>query len=210
MERDDHIIGPRPGSSTQSMPPGWERSDGANTEPPMVAGEHPEAVAHAEQPSPDPTPLTVAASLSDDAIPTRAQAQAARNQETVLGFKYELPYTGGFARVRLLSIADRATIDGLPKSIQDELQNELLKSSRNGKEVLSVRASIETQEKLANAFCVLGFIKPRLVLTEADVDPSDPYCWTVGDLHMEERTGYLLRCLNTEVRQARKLLPFHP
>jgi hypothetical protein len=166
-----------------------------------------------------PPETSVPDAVEEDAglrIPTRDEARKARAQERDDGFLLPLPYTGGVARVRLLSIVDRATISALPTAIQDELAFELNRKRANGsgairgpKAVAEMVSNLGNQEKIANAFCVLGFIKPRLVEREDDLDPDDPYCLLVTDLHIEERTSYLLRSLQVETAQARKLAPFH-
>lgn len=151
--------------------------------------------------------------VAGDYIPTREQVRAARQRETSVGFEYPLPFTGGTARVRALSIVDRATIKALPTAIQDDLAAEMTKRSGSGRQVdaqviKSMLSTLENQERIANAFCVLGFLQPSVVATEDDLNPDDPYQIVVTDLHIEERVGYLQHCLHVETVQAGRLRRF--
>jgi len=150
--------------------------------------------------------------VSGPNVLTRQEALAARRAEQEKGFLFALPLTGGEAIVRMLTVADRVTMKQLPSKIRDELAYEMNRGRRGlpTQTANQMIENVEVQERIANAFCVLGFMKPRLVLTEEEVNPNDPYCWCVTDLHIEERVAYLNRCLATESRQQQQLIPFRP
>ncbi len=63
------------------------------------------------------------------------------------------------------------------------------------------------QLRLADALCVAGFLKPRLVFDEADLD-GDPHTLVVTDLHPEERLRYFNICLGNDEEAAKRLEPF--
>lgn len=145
---------------------------------------------------------------------TRDQAKKARQREAE-GVLLELPYTGGFARVKLLEMADKASLAWVPTHLREKLANVMALvegKDRGGKKLSPVEAfeSLQKQaedvEELANAFCIRGFLKPTLV--PDDVDPGDdPYTLNVSDLHINERISYLNGCIPKE-RQGRVLDPF--
>lgn len=146
----------------------------------------------------------------DPNIPTRARVQEQRRAETIEGFKFPLLRTGGYARVRLLSIQDRAAIGRLPQAMQNKVNKMLTSGAQNNGRIQTndILKTLDDKTDVADAFCVIGFITPRLVATPDEVDPNDPYCMWVGDLHVDERNGYLMHVMNIEGVQAKKLEPF--
>lgn len=147
----------------------------------------------------------------DDRIefPTRERARRQREQER-RGFLMPLPRTGGWAQVRALSLADSATFAGLPMQaanevlrVFDELQTE---GGAGPLTMERLRRNQERQERLANLVCCAGFIRPRLVLTEADLD-DDPYTMLVTELHLDERIRYLQLALGQDGEAAKSVRP---
>src|SRR3954471_17632857 len=128
-------------------------------------------------------------------VPTRDQVRQRRAEETE-GYWFPLFRTGGAARVRIPSLSDRATIKAMPSAMQALFAETVTKGRTFQKvsgqaAVEKVEADLGDQEILANAMCVVSFLEPRLVASEEDLDPSDPYCWCVTDLHIDERTAFL-------------------
>lgn len=139
---------------------------------------------------------------------TRADVLARRQLERE-GFSFKLFRTGTVARVRLVSLSDRATMGTLPTALQERLTKIFGKANaetgkaRSFKEFLS---GAETTLEMADLLCVIGFLEPKLVLTEADLE-SNPEAWVVTDLHPDERIAFFQVC-NDETA-AEKLQPFH-
>lgn len=126
-------------------------------------------------------------------FPTRQSARAIRERERS-GYIMPLPRTGGVAHVRALSLADSSTFAGLPMGMANEVLsvfNDLTGESSTGTLTMErLRRNQERQERLANLVAIAGFIKPRLVATEAELD-GDPYTLVVSDIHLDERIKYL-------------------
>lgn len=129
---------------------------------------------------------------------TRSMARAAREKEAQ-GVLLELPYTGGFARVRQLEMADKAALAWVPQNLRDKLAKvmALVNDPNAGGKVVSgteafnrILKQAEDLEELANVFCIRGFMEPKLV--RDDEDPGDDEnTMNVSDLHINERVGYL-------------------
>jgi hypothetical protein len=152
--------------------------------------------------------------MSDPAIdivsfPTREQAREKREQER-RGSLMPLPRTGGWAHVRSLSLADSATFAGLPMQATNEVLRVFDDLTREqGSAPLTMerlRLNQQRQERLANLVCCAGFIRPRLVMTEAELD-GDPYTMLVTDLHLDERIRYLQSALSDDNSAVRSFRP---
>ena len=145
-------------------------------------------------------------------IPTRAVAREKRDQEKHGLFRFPLHRTGGFALVRGLSMADKTTLAGLPTHLQAkvlEVFNEQRQAQGDGAITAKrIATNLGRQERLANQLCLAGFVKPRLVMTEADLDPDDPYCLLVSDIHVEERIAYLNIVSAADTEAVQRLTPF--
>ena len=130
-----------------------------------------------------------------DALPSRREVVALRHKEQE-GVPFKLDYTGGTATVKMPSITDRAFVLGLPTSFQRDLLAEINRGREDrGDASMAIDLSEfmtnrEANERLADQLCVAGFIRPRLVATERELDGSD-HCWVVTDLHPNERLRYL-------------------
>ena len=143
-------------------------------------------------------------------FPTRQQATERMAQEQV-GFYMDLPRTGGHAHVRHLAIADLTTVAGLPTQTQTTVLRVFREiAEASGGAALSWEQLAKNQKRnkeMADAICVIGFIKPRLVMTEAELD-GDPHTMLVSELHVTERTRYLNICTGQDEEAAKKLRPF--
>jgi hypothetical protein len=135
------------------------------------------------------------------------------------GYIFPLTLTGGAAQVRIPNVADKATIARLPRDVQSIVAETLARvggtaptveigSPSEG--VRQLMVLVEDQEKIANEFCILGFIRPRLVRTEEEVDPNDPYCLPVREIHLEDRIAFCELVTSGERNAARALRAFHP
>jgi hypothetical protein len=138
-------------------------------------------------------------------FPTRQAALEKREQEE-RGYLMPLPRTGGWAHVRVLSLADTATFAGLPVQAANQVLRVFDELGREqGAMPLTMerlRRNQQRQEELANLVCAVGFIRPRLVLTEAELD-GDPYTLLVTDLHLDERIAYLQSVLSADAQAVR-------
>jgi hypothetical protein len=151
-------------------------------------------------------------------IPTRAELEAAREQEE-RGFLFHLHRSGYDAHVRYMSIADLSTVVGLPVAQQQvvlkvfndyrEQQNRDQKQNKlpplTWDKVLANQAS---SQELADTLVCAGFIKPRVVMNESDLDPNDPHMITVHHLNKSERLRYSQIVLGQNDEEAAKLAPF--
>lgn len=141
--------------------------------------------------------------------PTRAQIVRMRQMEREDGVPFLCHVSGFEARVRLLSLAEQAMLAGIPAEVQQDLTAALNKQAgrpRN-RDFSDLLETVADDERLANGFCVAGFVWPRLVADEADLDGSDD-CWLVTDLHIEERLKYLKLILGTEQEEMRRIRAF--
>jgi hypothetical protein len=161
--------------------------------------------------------------MSDIVFLNRETARKARQARNA-GRVFTLTVTGGNARVRVPNINDRVFTDSLPDNAQKILASILLDESEReaakrgevaGMGPRSIneawRKLIDTiadQEKLANAFVVECFMEPRVVYTEAELDPSDPNVITVDDIVLADRLEFLALSLEGEAAAMRRMRPF--
>jgi hypothetical protein len=143
---------------------------------------------------------------------TPQKAREARRQREA-GFIFALRATGAKAHVRRLFLADRAAIGMAPQHIQNKLITALaeineLPSARLSNGAISQRQALENigrREELANLACVAGFIRPELILLEADRTSPDQVL--VTDIALEDRYAYFELCQGDE-EEAKRLKPF--
>lgn len=153
-------------------------------------------------------------------IVTRKRAQDSRKERSE-GVFFELPVTGGFARVRMLNLADANALTWIPNELVEtfvRVANEIEGQEKiKSKAVLNSAAAFKSltqriadANRLADAFCVYGFIKPTLTATqeEADQANSDSVMW-VEELDIDERMAYMEQCFaGSDMQGARILDPF--
>lgn len=143
----------------------------------------------------------------------RRQAREARRIEAE-GELFNLPKTGGQARVRRPSLLDASIIGVLPQSSQAEVagfmqdlvnrRGAVADAKKKDKDAVAVNEGVELlmmaqkRTALAADLCVACFITPRLFKTEAELDswlevhPDDDFAMLVDDLHPDERAGFLM------------------
>lgn len=121
-----------------------------------------------------------------------------RRIERVVGLPFTLDHDPDIeCRVRALTLSEKATILGLPA----ELQNLMLRGFQRQRQMLADPDSLtlddlldvmDTEEETADEVCLAGFVTPRLVRTQAELDASDdPDVAWVKDIHIEDRRKYL-------------------
>lgn len=151
-----------------------------------------------------PTPFSVQApapSAFDPDLPgeesvtlTRAQVRKMREMENT-GVPFRLFRSGGMeAKVRAWSMSDKLVLGGLPPKLQQEwvqaLNDSRTRNGRANRTASDMLKLTDNDETVANICCVAGFIWPRVVMTEDQLDGTDD-CWLVTDLHIQERTRYM-------------------
>jgi hypothetical protein len=141
-------------------------------------------------------------------LPSRDRVVTMRRLEREDGVPFWCHRTGFEARVKLLSLADQTMLAGIPSELQEQLSETLTaQAQRRGRSFGDLLATVSEDERLANGFCMQGFVAPRLVATEADLDGSDD-CWLVTDLHIDERKKYLNLVLGAEKEEMAKIASF--
>lgn len=142
--------------------------------------------------------------------PSRQQVAEMRRKEQE-GVPFTLHRTGGEAKVKVLSLTDHVTLLGIPPQLQGEVLeifNETAKVEKGQITIETITKNQERQERLANAICVVGFVEPRLVMTEDELDENDPDLWLVDDLHIEERVRYLNFVMGRDTQSLKRLQTF--
>ena len=147
-------------------------------------------------------------------IPSRREARQKRAQEE-RGKLFELHRTGGYAHVREMNAADLALAEGLPAELQAAVLAVFQDNASNARQAPSqiswdrIRKNVAQQRQLADAACIAGFLRPRLVMTPAEADAAnDDNVWCVEDLHPEERIRFLNLVIGQDKEAAEKLIPF--
>lgn len=133
-------------------------------------------------------PVPIPAELVDDTVeeddlltPERARAARTKAEQ---GFWFRLPRTGGKALVRRITSADRVAIGTLPQHQQQRVLNALAKvgdqpsalRSDGSVSVSQWQRNSASMEEITNAYCVAGFLKPRLIFSESQRSADDQIC----------------------------------
>lgn len=139
-------------------------------------------------------------------VAPRSERLAAKRQEEQ-GYWIDLPNTGTDARIRRLSLADKAFVSSLPTPVQAKL-TAALGSARQGQR--SYGETVATLDDAARAICLRAFVEPRLVPTEADLVPGDESVWLVDDVHPADRLMVFNLCNGVDAEAAKRLEPFRP
>lgn len=122
----------------------------------------------------------------------RQNTEAARNQGTEIYLKK----TGSKAIVRDLPFTDYVMVSGIPSHLRSEIDasfrdKNIQQVAQTGTaNVQGLNDAYNMWEKglqMANAICIAAFVMPRLVLTEAELDESDPMTWLVTDIDPSDR-----------------------
>lgn len=118
-------------------------------------------------------------------------AEAKRNQ----GTEIYLPETGTKAIVRDLPFADHLMLQGMPlemiRAIDATVKDQQLRAVASGQvDASSLEDALNLfgkAEQMANAYCLASFVRPRLVMTEAELDPNNPDVWLITDVEIGDR-----------------------
>jgi hypothetical protein len=151
-----------------------------------------------------------------------------RRKQQDIGFTFPLAATSlGMdepirARVRRLSLLDKAAVDRLSQDAQElvwagikVMRDERKRRERSGDDEIepeTLEESLAQSEKTmpaANAFCVASFIEPRLVATQREV-AQVPGSWWVEDIHEDDRLAFWIACNDSSSDQAKRLKMFRP
>jgi hypothetical protein len=144
---------------------------------------------------------------------TRAQVLAIREAERNQGVDFELFKTGITAKVRDLPFTDKTLLSGIPVSLRAGINAAIAENSaKNGATggsftIEQAIKAADSDEQIANALCVAGFIWPRIVADESELDGSDD-CWLVTDLHIEERRAYMTQVMRTDRGDVARMATF--
>jgi hypothetical protein len=126
------------------------------------------------------------------------------------GYRFDLILSGGYARVSIPNVADRAVYGRMPEAVQSVMAEELLRSQspqlKDVEDAIHRLAQVVAdQELLANHLCIIGFLEP--VLVEKEEEAVGGKAW-VEDIHYEDRIAYMELVLAGERAAARKLKRF--
>lgn len=125
-------------------------------------------------------------------IPSRSEMRRRRRAETDSGVPFYLEHDDITVRVKLLSFVDRSTILGLPAEMQENfikiMQERNAGGARKFRSVDEWSREMAKNEDAVNALCVLGFVRPKLVMPGEPVLDEDT--WVVTDVHSSDRLRY--------------------
>jgi len=147
----------------------------------------------------DPTDASNATKPKDAPRRSREEIAAMREAERQQGVDYWLPITQEWVKVRDLPFTDWVMISGIPAQLRGEIDAAI--RDRNMQAVVSGERTINSLEEamstmtratnMAHAVAIAAFISPRLVLTEAELEPGNPDVWLVSDLAQDELIEFL-------------------
>jgi hypothetical protein len=125
---------------------------------------------------------------------SRAEAQERQRAMRDVGVPFVLEELGLEARVRDLPFADITLLMGIPGHMRPEVAQAMKLARTSADAVASgdfeiMLAGIEANDAVARAICIAGFIYPRLVPTDDDLDGTDD-CWLVTEIPSADRMAY--------------------
>lgn len=164
----------------------------------------------------DSTPIPIATPAGGEAPPDilTPERVAAAKLQADLGYWFRLTRTGGTARVRRISAADRIAVGHLPFAQQQRVLDALagvgqtanaLRSDGSVSVPQALRNMAE-QDELVNAYCVAGFLQPRLIFREQERTAPDQI--VVTDLDSQDRRQFFLWCETDNEAAAERAKPF--
>lgn len=138
--------------------------------------------------------------------PSRAALIRAARAESIVDFP--LPNSGGaVARVRRLSLIEAIASGAIPAHLTNAVNAMLgagVVDDASGPTAARMMdaaggpvAALANQMALVDASCILGFVDPQLVATEAEVTDLDRQLW-VGDIQSADRLAYWTWCQGEE------------
>jgi len=158
-------------------------------------------------------PVDPADDLEAPDLLTPEAARASRVQAD-RGYWFKLTRTGGRALVRRLSATDRVSIGHLPFHQQQRVLNALARMGENADtrrfdgsvSVPQALRNLANQEEGINAYCVAGFLKPKLIYAERERTAVDEV--VVTDLDPIDRRQFFLWCETDNEAAADRAEPF--
>lgn len=169
------------------------------------------------------TPAPHGAVFEEPQILTRKSLKELKRKREQEGFLFPLEMTGGYARVRFPSMADRTFLDQLPSDLQHLVSEQLASESPAGRrkkaetvaemtgdeQLAYYKNLLSSQDEFAKRTMVLCWISPKVVLTEDELDPLDDNQILADDIHVDDRLAYMGLCLSGEKEAAQRLADFH-
>lgn len=120
---------------------------------------------------------------------------------------------------RRVSIMDRASLDLLPDTLQDEvwkslkrMEKEREKLQKAGAEVKSIHQALANNAsflRTADTFVSVAFVDPKIVLDKSQEDPRARVLH-IDRVAEEDRIAFLLACQDGDSEEARKFELFRP
>lgn len=217
-ERLDELTGYVPGAQSQAHNVDHDEGYGQPTPDPVAFS--------SEQPDPDKIAyldgvragIKARQDAADDNLFSYEEALAAQEQRE-RGYLFFLQGTADGVprpvRVRKIPMAHLASIQGLSPRQQNlvmEVLNDAQAGRLNAKTWTELSKTQDKQEELADAMCIGGFMKPRLVGTEAEEQAQraqgDTTVLWVKRIPIEDRVAFLSTVMNPGGAAARTLEPF--
>jgi len=123
------------------------------------------------------------------------------------------------ARVRIPDLGDGEILNGLPDSLLRTML-QVASDIEAGKpgiapvdlskpdeiDITAAKQNAMRQRALVDAYCVAGFIEPRLCLTEDDQTDADD--WLLSDIHPADRIAFFNWCNGVHTEAAATVEPF--
>jgi hypothetical protein len=161
-------------------------------------------------------------------LKSRNEMRAHRKNIQELGFEFPLTATSlgltgddvQVARVRRITLTDQAAINQIPQDSRrlvnaglDYVEQQQRKIAEEGITTETLEDRVRNNTRVlpaADAFCLVTFLEPMLVATEAELEQF-PDAWVVGtDIDAADRIDWFFACLNADSEAAKKLRPFRP
>jgi len=151
--------------------------------------------------------------------------QAIERRNAVHDFELTATMPGAFARVRMVHLNDTAALQALPdhllrrvlgmvNDVDSKEANHALGERQNADGSLNVDAVMTlmaAERKIADAYCLAGFVEPRLVLTQDEIDlerDADDKPVLMEAIHPADRRRFLEWCTGRHAEAAATVEPF--
>lgn len=155
----------------------------------------------------------------------REAFRQARERARDTGFTFILPDASitegaGFeVRLRRLSLQEKAAVNGITQSVQDEVyrrtrdlaewQSEMQRKKVKPADQLDFLKESETLVRSVNAVCCAAWIDPVLVETDAALT-ANPDAWHVDDFTVDDRWAAFRAITDGDSQEAKSLRLFRP
>ena len=122
-------------------------------------------------------------------------------------------------RVRRLSLDEKAAVNGISQSMQDQVyrrtremvdwMSEQEKKKAKPSDQLEALQESQSLRDAVNAVCVASWIEPQLVETETEL-ATNPDAWLVDDFSVSDRWDAFQAITNSDSKEAKSLKLFRP